>query len=81
MASQKHGSYHFSHAGLESLSIEFGSACLVYILVSQTHKPTGNKRKNTHTHFTGLTLYIKLYSAVFCDSTVVICASGELLNY
>lgn len=38
-------------------------------------------KEKTHTHFTGLTLYIKLYSAVFCDSTVVICASGELLNY
>lgn len=42
---EKHKSYHLSHAGLEPFSIQFGSACLVHILVSQSHKTTGNNQK------------------------------------
>jgi hypothetical protein len=39
--------YHLSHAGLESLFVQFGSACLVLVLVGQSDETTESENTET----------------------------------
>lgn len=78
-------SYHLSHAGLEPFSIQFGSACLVHIFISQSHKPTGNTENTEHEIWRCSTLYgnkkqfyIILYN-VFRYSVIIHISSEQLI--